>query len=338
MFADVSAIVAPRGSPLSVAVVSCESLDRSLAFYRDVIGLDPSPPQAWEGLAFEALFGASPGMRARASLLASGAAPVGRILLVEFEAARCDPVMPGAHSRVIGLANLNFYVRDIDAATRRLGESGCAAWTAPTQHDFAAAVGNPVEVLLDGPDGVPFNLVQLASADPSTRVGQMRAYVEREGYTRAGFTPVVTASHVCRSLARAREFCERVLGMGALIDETLGSPGVNAFLRLPPDARTHVTFMQGGHMFGKVALGEPLNYLDACVDLRPRAAAPAIGLLAHAFEVEDLPRAAAGCEAVGAEWVMTPRPMQLPGLGERECLAVRNPGSGALHWLIGYSR
>lgn len=338
MLPAVSEIVAPRGSPLSVAVVSCESLDRSLEFYRDVIGLDPSPPRWWEGDDFESLWPVQRGMRARASLLAAGAASVGRILLVEFAAARRDRVLPAPHSRVIGLANLNFYVRDIHAATARLVSAGCAPWTAPTQHDFAAAVGNPIEVLLDGPDGVPFNLVQLASADPATRVGQMRAYVEREGYTRAGFTPVVTASHVCRSLARARAFCERVLGMGALIDETLGSPRVNAFLRLPAEARTHVTFMQGGHMFGKVALGEPLNYLDACVDLRERAAAPAIGLLAHAFEVEDLERAAAESDALGAEWILRPRRMELPGLGTRECMAVRNPGSGAPQWVIGYSR
>jgi catechol 2,3-dioxygenase-like lactoylglutathione lyase family enzyme len=340
MLGTVSEIVAPRGSPLSFAVVGCESLGRSLAFYRDVMGLDPSPPLPWEGSAFEALWAVVPGLRARASLLAAGGSSVGRILLVEFEAVGRvrGRVLREPNSRVIGLANLNFYVRDIDAAVARLGEAGCGAWTAPTRHDFAAAVGNPIEVLLDGPDGVPFNLVQLASADPATRVGQMRAYVEREGYTRTGFTPVVTSSHVCRSLARGRAFCERVLGMGALIDETLGSPRVNAFLRLPPDARTHVTFMQGGHMFGKVALGEPLNYLDACVDLRPRAAAPAIGLLAHAFEVADLSRAAAGCDALGVEWVMRLQRVELPGLGMRECLAVRNPGSGALQWVVGYSR
>jgi catechol 2,3-dioxygenase-like lactoylglutathione lyase family enzyme len=338
MFHAVSEIVAPRGSPLAFAVVGCESLERSTDFYRDVIGLDPSPPLSWAGGAFEALWSLPPGARARACLLAADDSPVGRILLVEFAAARRERVLPEPHSRVIGIANLNFYVRDIQAATARLGAAGCPAWTPPTQHDFAAAVGNPIEVLLDGPDGVPFNLVQLASADPATRVGQMRAYVERAGYTRGGFTGVVTSSHVCRSLSLAREFCERVLGMGALIDEVLGSPRVNAFLRLPADGRTHVTFMQGGHMFGKAALAEPLNYLDACVDLRPRAAAPAIGPLAHAFEVEDLRAAAAGCEALGVEWIMRPRVVEIPGLGPRECLAVRNPGSGAPQWVLGYSR
>lgn len=331
-------IVAPQGSPLAVAVVGCESLAASVAFYRDVIGLDPSPATGWAGPSFEALWSLPPGSQARACLLSAGGSPAGRILLVEFAAPRRERVLPVAHSRVIGLANLNFYVRDIHAATARLAAAGCAPWTPPTAHDFAPAVGNPVEVLLDGPDGVPFNLVELAARDPATRVGQMRAYVEREGHTREGFSAVVTASHVCRSLARARDFCERVLGMGALIDEVLGSPPVNAFLRLPADARTHVTFMQGGHMFGKVALGEPLNYLDDCIDLRPRAVAPGIGLLAHAFEVADLPRAARACEEVGAEWIVRPRQLDLPGLGVRSGFAVRNPGSGAPQWVLGYSR
>ena len=33
-------IVAPQGSPLSIAVISCERLESSLDFYRDRIGLD----------------------------------------------------------------------------------------------------------------------------------------------------------------------------------------------------------------------------------------------------------------------------------------------------------
>ena len=329
-----SHIVAPLGSPLAIAVVSCASLATSRAFYRDVLGLDASGVIDCAGPAFEALWGLGAGSRGRACLLSGGDSPVGRILLVEFDSAQREPIMLAADSRVIGLANLNFYVRDIRAASRHLDSLGYRSWTEPTQHAFAASVGNPVEVLLDGPDGVPFNLVELAVTDPATRIGQMRAYVEAQGYTRTGFTPVVTASHVCRSLPAARAFCEQVLGMGALIDAVLGVPSVNAFLRLPPDARTHVTFMQGGHMFGKVALAEPLNYATACVDLRPRAAAPNIGLLAHAFEVPDIAAAAAACEALGVEWVAPRVTVALPGLGSREGFMVRNPGSGALQWIL----
>ena len=156
-----SHIVAPLGSPLAIAVVSCASLAASRAFYQDVLGLDASGVIDCTGGAFEALWGLGAGSRAQACLLSGGDSPVGRILLVEFDSARREPIMLAADSRVIGLANLNFYVRDIRAASRHLDSLGYRSWTEPTQHAFAESVGNPVEVLLDGPDGVPFRIAGL---------------------------------------------------------------------------------------------------------------------------------------------------------------------------------
>jgi catechol 2,3-dioxygenase-like lactoylglutathione lyase family enzyme len=333
-------IVAPRGSPLAFAVVSCERLEASLAFYCDRIGLDAGRVFDWRGVAFEQLWSLPPGARARGCLLGAGAATVGRILLVQFDATSLpedltrEPIQREPHSRVIGLANLNFYSRDLRAAVEGLATQGHAAWSAPTQHSLDERVGNPIEVIFDGPDHVAINLIELTSRDPATRIGQMRAYVESSGYTSLGFTPVVTTSHVVRSLDAAREFYGRVLRMGVLIDDELRAPHVNAFLRLPTDGVTHVQFMQGNHMFGKIALSEPRNYLDQCEDLRPRARAPNIGYLAQAFEVDDLGAAAMECEALGVEFAGTRGVIEIPGLGVREQLLVRNPGSGALHWLI----
>jgi hypothetical protein len=122
--------------------------------------------------------------------------------------------------------------------------------------------------------------------------------------------------------------------MGALIDEELSADRVNAFLRLPEGARTHVTFMQGNHMFGKLALSEPLNYAAKCVDLRPRAHAPNVGYLAQAFEVDDVAAAVARSRELDAEVVVEPRVAVLPGLAPRGSAIVRNPGSGALQWLV----
>lgn len=337
-----SEIVAPEGSPLAVALLSCEQLDRSMAFYRDEIGLDAGPVTDWRGNAFEALWGLPEGTTAHCCLLGVPGGRVGRVLLVEFDAApgsrlARELIQRTPNSQVFGLANLNFYVRDAANAVRDLAARGYRFWSPPTQHSLDEKVGNPIEVIFDGPDGVAINLVELTSRDPATRIGQMRAYVESHGYTRSGYTPVVTTSHVVRSIAAARRFYESVLQMGVLIDDELKAPHVNAFLRLPADARTHITFMQGKHMFGKIALSEPLNYLERCEDLGPRARAPNIGYLAQIFEVADLGRAAAACAALGVEPVAARGPMDLPGLGRRDQLMVRNPGSGALQWLVSYS-
>lgn len=323
-------IVAPQGSALAMAVMSCRNLDASLAFYCDLIGFDAGLLLDWQGAQFEALWQLPAGSAARACLLTASDCEVGRLLLVEFRAKGRELIQREAHSRVFGLANLNFYVRDLRARVQKLTARGYTFWSAPTQHSLTAGVGNPIEVIFDGPDGVAINLVELTGTDLGTRIGQMRAYVEQHGYTRSGFTPVVTTSHVCRDLAAARRFYEQVLHLGVLIDEELSAPHVNAFLRLPADARTHITFMQGNHMFGKLALSGPLNYAMQCDDLAARAHAPNIGYLAQAFAVPDVDAAFTAARQCGAEVVQAPCLALLPGSGERRQFMVRNPGSGAL--------
>jgi len=225
-------------------------------------------------------------------------------------------------------------VRDAVQASTNLAAHGFPPWTPPTRHAFESGVGNPVEVLFDGPDGLTINLVELASTDPATRVGQMRAYTERRGFTATGYTPVVTTSIICRDLEPTREYCERVLRMGVLIDDELAAPHVNGFLRLPTQARTRIKFMQGNHMFGKLALSQPLNYADECVDLVPRAEAPNVGYLAQGFELDDLDMADRACAELRLATLFKDDALELPGLGTRAVRALRVPGVGATHWLV----
>jgi len=327
-------IVAPDGSALAAAVVGSRSLEASLAFYVDCIGFDAGPVAVWSGADFERFWQLPAGSSARSCLLTANNCAVGRVLLLEFSGAARELVQAVPNSQVIGLANLNFYTADARAAVARLRTQGYRFWTEPTQHSLNAGVGNPIEVIFDGPDGVAMNLVELTSRDPATRIGQMRAYVEQTGYTRQGFTPVVTTSHVTRSVARACEFYEKVCGMGRLFEDVMTADHVNAFLRLPRAGRTKIVFMQGNHMFGKIAVSEPLNYLDQCVDLQPTAHAPNIGYLAQIFEVRDLAGSMLAVAACGADVVAGRTRFEVPGLGVRDQALVRNPGSGALTWLL----
>ena len=74
-----------RASPASICVVSVASLDRNVAFYRDVMGLDASPVETLAGAAFTRHWHLPAGSTARAALLRHPASEVGRILLVEFD-------------------------------------------------------------------------------------------------------------------------------------------------------------------------------------------------------------------------------------------------------------
>lgn len=325
------AIVAPEGSPLHAAVISVWSLEESLSFYRDQLGMEVLGEAASGGGGDFADFWGVSGTASRSALLGASPDPVGRLLLVEFEAPGRKQIRDDDIHRAYGLFNLNFYSSDIERDSALFKERGFHFWSDPVRHDFAADVGQPIEVIFDGPDGVAINLVELATQDPATRIGQMRAYVDGHGRTAKGFTPVVTTSHVARNLDEAARFYINVLDCGVLIDEELSSPESNRFLRLAPESRTRVKFIQGNHMFGKIALSEPVNY--DCASLVETAVAPNVGYLAQDFLVPDVGAAVVLAERAGASIVRFPMQVSVPGLGSVTSAMVRNPGSGALQTL-----
>ena len=321
-------IVAPEGSPLSVAVIGVEDMDASLHFYRDLIGLTAHDKTTWSGTGFEALWHLPPSASAEAVFCELPGCPVGRVLLLDFGDVVKKQIRPIDAPRAIGLVNLNFYPDDIRFDTKALQAEGFRFWSEPTFYEMSGAQGAPTEVVFDGPDSVAINLVELTGDDPNTRVGQMRAYVKEHGRTPTGFTPVVTTSHCAADMDKTVAFYEKVLKSGVLIDEVLSSPEQNNFLNIPADGRTAVKFMQGNHMFGKIAISMPLNY--ECRDLTPDAHAPNTGYIAQMFEVKDLGYAEQASAGLNAEVYAPTGSYDVPGLGPVSAFTVRNPGSGAL--------
>lgn len=314
-------------------MIGAEDLSRTLAFYRDGIGLDLLDAGEWEGPDFEQHLNVPAGTRARYAVLGDRADPVGRIIALGFEPTT------GRRARRIpdgcgyGLINLNFYTRDIHAAVEALTAFGCTAWSEPIRHDVDAATGAPTIVMLDGPDGVIVNLVELTSDDPATKIGQMRAYVAARGYTGTGFTPVVTTQHCVRDVDAAASFYERVLGMRHHFDAVLEAPEQNRFHRYSAGTRSRVAMMIGADMFGKVALIAPEN--RTYVDLATHAVPPAAGYLAQCFVVPDLDAACSEAARAAAVEFSGPRALgSVPGLGAARGCIVRSPGSGALIQLL----
>ncbi len=322
-----------RGSPLNSAVIGVADIDTSLAFYRDVIGMTASEVVDWSGDGFAALWHLPAGAGARTAFCHAGDDPVGRVLLVEFDAPDRSLVRENAERRSYGLFNLNFYTPDIHASHADLSARGYDFWSAPVEHAFTPEVGTPVEVIFEGPDAVPINLVELKGGEPGSRIGEMRAYMAAYGHTAQGYSPVVTTAHCVYSREAGVAFYGDVLGMSVFIDEELFSDEANHFLNIPAGARTHVTFVQGAHMFGKVAMSCPVNYSPP--DVVSRAVAPNIGYLAQAFAVADLDAAEAAFGRLRDSQTYSPRlSVEVPGLGPRIITVVRNPASGALTWLM----
>jgi catechol 2,3-dioxygenase-like lactoylglutathione lyase family enzyme len=310
------------GSPLSIAVIGVENMAESLGFYRGIVGMDVIGAEMLRGLRFAGHWRMPPETRVNAVLLQAGDATVGRIMLMDFVDPRRERIRTRRERRIIGLMNLNFYVADIQSAYRDLSAKGYEFWGPPKQHRLSVGVGQETGALLEGPDGVIVNLIQLDSTDETTRIGRMRKYFLDQGSTRTGYSPVVTSAHGVHDRDKALPIYRDLLGLEVVIDEPLGTA----------DERTHWTFLQGDHRYGKVALAQPLNY-DA-EDLTPFAAAPNIGYIAQAFNVPDLDRAYTFCDDAGIPIYSSPDELDLPGLGRMRSMIVRNPGSGALMQLM----
>ena len=120
--------------------------------------------------------------------------------------------------------------------------------------------------------------------------------------------------------------------MRVLFSDRLGNPEQNAFSRYPEGSTTLCTFLQGAHMFGKVAVNQPLDY--PCVSMTDTAVAPNIGYIAQAFIVPDLGLSVTRGREAGARDYALASDIHFPGLGPVQAAIVRSPGSGALILMI----
>ena len=315
-------------APVSVVVIGVEDFDASMSFYRDTLGLLVTEERTWNGEDFERYWALPRESAARCAFLGHGPDPVGRIQLMEFNAADRKQARSADQRSAAGLINLNLYTRDIDADYENLVSQGFNFWSEPGTLDFGPAVGVTREVMFDGPDGVVINLVQLCSEDPDSSVGKVQQFVGKYGRTDTGFTAVATTAHSVHDMDKALEFCCGPLQMEQRIDTLLTGAEANATFGHPDNAETRCVFVRGDHEFGKIALLRPLNYeVDSLV---PHAVPPNIGYLAQSFQVRDLNDCAERCAAIGTDTFTGPMEIDLPGRGRCRSMIVRNPGSGAL--------
>lgn len=319
-------------APVSVVVIGVEDLDSSLAFYAETLGLEVAETLTWQGPEFEAYWQVPAGTTARCAFLEHGADPVGRIQLMEFDAADRKLIRQPGIKRATGLFNLNLYTSDIQRDYKKLKAQGFQFWSEPAYNNFGPAVGETMEVAFDGPDGVVINMVELLTDDPKTLIGHIAGFVSEYGRTSTGFTAVVTTAHSVEDMEKALAFYYGPLHMKLFIESVLEGEETNRALNLPVESKTRSVLVQGSHEYGKIALAAPMNY--EAPNLVPNAVPPNIGYLAQSFQVADLDAAASACAEVGAEQFSVPVEMELPGRGRCRTMLVRNPGSGALQELF----
>jgi len=313
---------------VSVVVIGVESLDASLAFYADTLGLEVAETRTWAGPEFESYWQVPAGTTARCAFLGQGADPVGRIQLMEFDAPDRKLIRTPDIRRATGLFNLNIYTHDIEHDYEQLTAQGFQFWSKPAYANFGPGVGETMEVCFNGPDGVVINLVQLLTKDPKMMIGHLYEFVTDYGRTPTGFTPVATTAHGVHDMEKALAFYYGPLNMKLFVESVLEGAETNRALNLPEESRTRSVLVQGDHEYGKIALASPINYKEE--NIVPNAVPPNIGYLAQSFQVDDFDEVVKACTVVGAEQFSAPAEIDLLGRGNCKAMMVRNPGSGAL--------
>jgi diaminopimelate decarboxylase len=136
--------------------VTCASIDRSLAFYRDGLGLAVSRRGADADERIGAVVGL-PGAQLRFAELALGE---GRLLeLLEYESPTGRVLRPQPNDA--GAAHFALAVTDLDGALRRLRDHGFPSRSAPvTLHDHEEPWTNATIAYVDDPDGFVIELIQ----------------------------------------------------------------------------------------------------------------------------------------------------------------------------------
>jgi catechol 2,3-dioxygenase-like lactoylglutathione lyase family enzyme len=138
--------------------LTVSSLERSVAFYRDVVGLDLVLEQEKEGGYLSAIT-RYPGAHARmAQLEARGGT---RIELFEY----LEPPGGGVplEPANVGITHLCLLVDDIERARRRLVEAGAELFSDPVPIDTGANAGG-WDLYVRDPDGIVLELFQPPAA------------------------------------------------------------------------------------------------------------------------------------------------------------------------------
>ena len=218
-------------------------LDKSLAFYRDVIGLQPNaPPRPFDGNVAIMRLGNTLNAQSRFVALRVPGSPIG-VELIEYKDIERTPANPRFQDP--GAANLIVRVRELDAVLDRVKKSGAKIVTVT---GVPATIGNGGRVMfIQDPDGFVVELVQAGAP----RGGAAPTPAQPQGnIVGGGFE--LTVEYTGKTV----DFYQKVLGFQLMagtmfnndkvMNETAGVPG-GAFRQsrgLIPGTNTPIVFIE----------------------------------------------------------------------------------------------
>ena len=284
--------------------VNCSDLERSLAFYRDRLGLTASthtrPGAAQDGSAFRL-----DAARWDAWILHDDRG-FGAGLAVDLLEWQVPPPTGTPHTAAdLGLNRLGLYVSDLDGLYGRLEADGVTGHGGPP-HDTAVEGGAPVRtVVVDDPDGMLVELVQTG--------------VDRVGFVAIGVS----------DLARSSAFYTDVLGFRPMFDRgPLRQPGEQ--LGLDGSIELAASYLDDPRGTGAFML-ELVQLVDPPPRRPPSDQANRLGMFRLALLTDDIARDHADLVARGITCWTPPAALEMgPGIPPLQALLFEDPDGTVL--------
>jgi glyoxylase I family protein len=283
--------------------VNCSDLERSLAFYRDRLGLIqgahtvPVEPQPGAAFGLDAVQWDAWILNDRRGF------GVGTVLdLLEWQVPRPTGT-PYPAANHLGFGRLGFASEDVDGLYERLVAAGVDCTGAP--HDIGLAGAPPVRAFVcTDPDGT---LLEFVTAPPG-REGNQLSFVAVN----------------CSNLERSLEFYVDVLGC-TMKHRFAPGPSDGSALRLGPEVEWEMAYLDDPSGSGTFAL-------DLVEWKTPRSDGPAytsanhLGIYRMAFFTDDIDRDHDGLRRAGVECVTPPAQLEMgPGIPSLRALLFPDP-------------
>lgn len=157
-------------SEIHHVALAVSDMERSIAFYRDILGFRKTLDMPLGSPGLERLLRMRPGTTGRSVILQQGTSLMGEVELVQFSPAPTTPT-PAKGAGGLGAFLLSFEVRgeEIDAVYQRLQEKGIACYSEPQVVELKG-YGSMRAIVFEDPDGQMIELIQLPSVEEIRRV------------------------------------------------------------------------------------------------------------------------------------------------------------------------
>lgn len=154
--------------PIHHATLSVTDLDRSIAFYRDVLGFRQTVTGVVDDAEHEVYLRIPPGTTGKVAVMQSGSHAMGAVELVQWDPPR--PATPPKRPGDPGVCLLAFEVTGEELAEvhDRLVAQGVACWSEPMPMHIEG-YGDIAAVVFEDPDGVMIELLTLPSLEEARR-------------------------------------------------------------------------------------------------------------------------------------------------------------------------